>query len=262
MRTVLLATAAAWVLTAPPARQAGAPAVHVAFVEAPGKAFSAGAPGKGTAAAELAVWFAAGAAAAALARPLALAAADGRSTARSPAGAAPVESVGRFPARLPRRTAIGSAALGLMAIAAAPGPAAARSKEKAKEKAIQKATASEARQAMKEYKFAPRPELVGDASTGYSFKEGTVKAGSTGELAGYFKDKGADIQAEYKAEKARATGATAADARRIAEEQKKKAAEAAAAKKKRELTSDELKIKEMNERRKGERDDMGRLIGI
>lgn len=109
--------------------------------------------------------------------------------------------------------------------ALAPLPAFARSKEKAKEKALQKETAKEAAQAMKEYKTAPRPELIGNAETGYSYKAGTVKDGSTGELASYFKDKGAKVQAEYSAEKARATGASAAEAKRLAEELEKKAKE-------------------------------------
>ena len=55
-----------------------------------------------------------------------------------------------------------------------------------------------------EYKFAPRPELVGNAETGYSFKAGTVKEGSTGELAGYFTTKGEKIQTDYKQEKCKA----------------------------------------------------------
>ena len=48
---------------------------------------------------------------------------------------------------------------------------------------------AEVRQAIKEYKTAPRPELVGSMETGYSFKEGTVKAGSTGQLSDYFYEK-------------------------------------------------------------------------
>ena len=66
-------------------------------------------------------------------------------------------------------------------------PAFATSKSKAASKALQKQTAAEAKQAMKEYKFAPRPVLEGNAETGYAYKAGTVTAGSQGELAGYFK---------------------------------------------------------------------------
>ena len=69
---------------------------------------------------------------------------------------------------------------------------------------------------MKEYKYAPRPELVGNAKDGYTYKEGTIKEGSQGELASYFTDKGAKIQASYAADKARAKGATAADAAKLA----------------------------------------------
>lgn len=75
---------------------------------------------------------------------------------------------------------------------------------------------------MKEYKYAPRPELEGDAESGYSFKEGTTGAGSQGELASYFTDKGAKIQAEYKADQARASGASAEEAKRLAEELEEK----------------------------------------
>lgn len=120
----------------------------------------------------------------------------------------------------------------------------ARSKEKAAEKALQKATAAEARQAMKEYKYAPRPELIGNAETGYSFKEGTVKAGSTGELASYFTEKGATVQAKYAADKARATGASTAEAERIAAEKLKEQERYIAAQKakRKELTADQKTI--------------------
>jgi len=112
---------------------------------------------------------------------------------------------------------------GAAALASAPTGAFALSKSKAAEKALQKETAKEAREAMKEYKFAPRPVLEGNAASGYSYKEGTVGAGSQGELASYFKDKGAKIQAEYKAENARATGATAAEAKKMAQTLEEKA---------------------------------------
>ena len=56
-----------------------------------------------------------------------------------------------------------------------------------KQEAIQKETAKNAKQAMKEYKYAPRPELEyglkPDGTMGYIYKEGTVKPGSQGELA-------------------------------------------------------------------------------
>ena len=136
----------------------------------------------------------------------------------------------------------------------APFPAAARSKEKAAEKALQKATAAEARQAMKEYKTAPRPELIGNSKDGYSFKEGTIKAGSSGELAGYFTEKGATIQANYKADRARATGATSEEAKRVASATYDRAR--ADSKKTKELTEDELKIKAYAEKNKGMRDEM------
>ena len=123
------------------------------------------------------------------------------------------------PAALDRRAVLGAAAT----LLAAPLPAAAKSKARAAAAALQKETAKEQAQAMKEYKLAPRPELVGDATTGYKFKEGTVKDGSTGELASYFKDKGSQVQAKYSAEKARATGASADQARKLEEELEAKA---------------------------------------
>ena len=65
-------------------------------------------------------------------------------------------------AQLERRAALATAA----ALFAAPLPAFAKSKAKAEQQAIQKATRREAQQAMKEYKFAPRPELEGSMETG------------------------------------------------------------------------------------------------
>lgn len=121
---------------------------------------------------------------------------------------------------LDRRAVLSGA---LTTAALAPMPAFAKSKEKAKEQALQKETAKEAKQAMKEYKTAPRPELVGNAETGYSYKADTVKAGSTGELATYFKDKGDKVQATYAAENARAKGASSADAQKMAEQLEAKA---------------------------------------
>ena len=86
-----------------------------------------------------------------------------------------------------RAVASRRSAIGLGAALCAPLPAFARSKEKAKQDAIQKETAKEAKEAMKQYKAAPRPELVygtkPDGTQGYVFKEGTVKAGSQGELS-------------------------------------------------------------------------------
>jgi len=115
---------------------------------------------------------------------------------------------------------------------------------------------------MKEYKYAPRPELVGNAETGYSFKEGTVKAGSTGELASYFTEKGAKVQAEYKADVAKANGMTSAQAKKVEEETLKKIQAERAAKiaKARELSEDAKKIKADCEKNKGLRDEYGRLV--
>lgn len=121
------------------------------------------------------------------------------------------------PQQMPRRAVLGGATAALFS-SSCPSPAFARSKEKAKEMAMQKATAKEAREAMKEYKFAPRPELVGNAETGYKFKEGTVKEGSTGELASYFTQKGAKIQANYAKDIARNSGKSSAEAERQAAE--------------------------------------------
>ena len=122
------------------------------------------------------------------------------------------------PHQVPRRAVLGGSAAALFS-SAYPSPAFARSKEKAAEKALQKATAKEAREAMKEYKLAPRPELVGNAETGYKYKEGTVKAGSTGELASYFTEKGAKIQADYAKDQARNAGKSQAEADRLAKAQ-------------------------------------------
>jgi len=144
-----------------------------------------------------------------------------------------------------RRAVLSGAATA--SVLAAPLPAFATSKEKARQKALQKETAAEARQAMKEYKYAPRPELVGNAETGYSYKQGTVQAGSTGELSAYFTDKGSKIQAEYKADKARAAGASKADAARLAEEleaKEKKERQAAYLAKKNKKSQDEILIAE------------------
>mmetsp|Transcript_69180 Transcript_69180/g.114997 ORF Transcript_69180/g.114997 Transcript_69180/m.114997 type:complete len:187 (+) Transcript_69180:57-617(+) len=141
------------------------------------------------------------------------------------------------------RRAVFSAALSTAALHPLQ-PTLAKSKEKAAEKAAQKATAREAREAMKEYKFAPRPELEGDAITGYSYKPGTVKEGSIGELSGYFKEKGATIQAEYTEGRAKAVGLSTEEAKKLAE-QKKKAIEAELANQKtskKVLSDDELKI--------------------
>ena len=145
--------------------------------------------------------------------------------------------------------------LGSSALLLAPSPGWARSKEKAKEKAIQKETAAEVRQAIKEYKYAPRPELTGSAETGYTFKEGTVSAGSNGELAGYFSKKGEVLRAEYKAEKARATGATSLEADKI------KSTAAAKQGQGRGLTADERQINAKLEEFKGQKDEQGRVIG-
>ena len=86
-----------------------------------------------------------------------------------------------------RAVASRRSAISLGAALFAPLPAFAKSKEKAKQDAIQKETAKNAKQAMKEYKYAPRPELEygkkPDGTMGYIYKEGTVKAGSQGKLS-------------------------------------------------------------------------------
>ena len=78
-----------------------------------------------------------------------------------------------------RAVASRRSAISLGAALFAPLPAFAKSKEKAKQEAIQKETAKNAKQAMKEYKYAPRPELEyglkPDGTMGYIYKEGTVK---------------------------------------------------------------------------------------
>ena len=133
---------------------------------------------------------------------------------------------------------------GAATAAMAPIPAFARSKEKAKEKAMQKATASEARQAMKEYKYAPRPELLGNAETGYSYKAGTIQAGSTGELSSYFKEKGTTIQSQYAEDKARAAGKSPTEARRAAQavEAQARAEKEASLAKKKSIGEDEKRV--------------------
>lgn len=151
----------------------------------------------------------------------------------------------QLPLQLDRRALLTGAATSAALLA--PLPAFARSKEKAAEKALQKATAGEARQAMKEYKFAPRPELEGNAKDGYAFKAGTVGEGSQGELASYFKDKGAGIQAKYAADQARSTGMSSKDAAKMAEELETKARnerKAAYQAKKARLSEDEKIIKD------------------
>ena len=126
--------------------------------------------------------------------------------------------------------------------------ASAKSKEKAAEKAIQKETAKEARQAMKEYKFAPRPVLEGNAETGYTYKDGTVTAGSQGELATYFTQKGEKIRADYRAEKAKAGTVIATK-------------ETPAETKARVQSEDDKKINAKIAEFKGQKDELGRVIG-
>ena len=90
-------------------------------------------------------------------------------------------------------------------------------------------------------------QLEGNAQTGYKFKEGTTGSGSQGELASYFKEKGSVIQAEYKADRARASGASAADAQRLAEKleaEAKAERQAAYAAKRAAKSQDELVIAE------------------
>ena len=145
---------------------------------------------------------------------------------------------------------------------ALPLPAVAKSKKKAAEEAVQKETAKEAKQAMKEYKYAPRPELVRNADGSYSYVEGTVKEGSIGEVAGYFKEKGAIIQSEYAADKARAAGMTTAEAEKVKKETlariEKVKAEAKAERSK--MGEDAKRIEEYCKDKKDLRDPQGRLM--
>merc|ERR1719353_2711162 len=94
---------------------------------------------------------------------------------------------------------------------------------------------------MKEYKFAPRPELI-EVDGKYQYKEGTVKEGSIGELSGYFNEKGAQIQANYAKDLAKSTGKTSAEAERIAQEKLAKINEKRGGKK--AETADEKKVRE------------------
>jgi hypothetical protein len=103
---------------------------------------------------------------------------------------------------LDRRAVLRSAATVALA---APLPALAISKEAAEKKAIMRETAKEAREAIKEYKFAPRPEIQGSAETGYTFV-GDYTAGTNGEMASYFTKKGEKLRAEYRTEKEIANG--------------------------------------------------------
>lgn len=143
---------------------------------------------------------------------------------------------------------------------AAPGldGAVAKSKKKAEEAMRQKETAAEARQAMKEYKYAPRPELNDD----FTFKEGTVKAGSTGELSGYFKEKGASLQAQRLEDKAIAQGKTAEEAKKEAArvferlEAEKREAKARA----KSMSEDAKRVAEFCAKNKGVRDNVGNLL--
>ena len=166
-------------------------------------------------------------------------------------------------ALLDRRAVLGGAASA--ALLAVPSAAMAKSKERAAEKAVQKATAAEARQAMKEYKYAPRPELVGDAKTGYTYKADTLQAGSQGELASYFKDKGSKIQGEYKADKARAMGTSAADAAKLAadfEAKEKAERQAAYMAKRQQKSQDQVEIEKFckTEAGKTAKDVVGRSL--
>ena len=149
-----------------------------------------------------------------------------------------------------RRAVIGGAA----AAALMPMPAFARSKEKARQMAIQKETAAEARQAMKEYKFAPRPVLEGNAETGYKFKDGTVKSGANGEMASYFKVKGEELQKERIQTKVK-MGYDASRLRSVDTIGKSNNVG-----KSTPASSDEAKIKEALKRFEGQKDEMGRLI--
>ena len=159
------------------------------------------------------------------------------------------------PAALDRRAVLGAAAT----LLAAPLPAAAKSKARAAAAALQKETAKEQAQAMKEYKYAPRPVIEGSLETGYKYDKSTLKAGSTGELADYYRQKGAKINAEYFEEQARAQGRSAAEAKKVGAEKAALYADAEKARKTKVLSEDEKKIAEFAKQNAGLKDKSGRL---
>ena len=122
------------------------------------------------------------------------------------------------PAALDRRAVLSSGGALAAALLAVPLPVSAKSKARAAAAALQKETAKEQAQAMKEYKYAPRPVIEGSLETGYKYDKSTLKSGSTGELADYYRQKGAKINAEYFEEQARAQGSRRPRRRRSARE--------------------------------------------
>ena len=138
-------------------------------------------------------------------------------------------------------------------------PVSAKSKARAAAAALQKETAKEQAQAMKEYKYAPRPVIEGSLETGYKYDKSTLKAGSTGELADYYRQKGAKINAEYFEEQARAQGRSAAEAKKIGAEKAALYADAEKARKTKVLSEDEKKIAEFAKQNAGLKDKSGRL---
>ena len=163
-----------------------------------------------------------------------------------------------------RAVASRRSAISLGAALFAPLPAFATSKEKAKNMAMQKETAKQAKEAMKQYKFAPRPELEygkkPDGTMGYVFVEGTVKPGSQGELASFFNEKGATLKAERVADVAKGSGASSAQAKNIAIAKEAELKAAAKAKKTRVLTQDEINIKAYADKNKDMVDEQGRRM--
>ena len=163
------------------------------------------------------------------------------------------------PAALDRRAVLSSGGALATALLAVPLPVSAKSKARAAAAALQKETAKEQAQAMKEYKYAPRPVIEGSLETGYKYDKSTLKAGSTDELADYYRQKGAKINAEYFEEQARAQGRSAAEAKKIGAEKAALYADAEKARKTKVLSEDEKKIAEFAKRNAGLKDKSGRL---
>uniref|UniRef100_A0A7S2JG32 PS II complex 12 kDa extrinsic protein n=1 Tax=Haptolina brevifila TaxID=156173 RepID=A0A7S2JG32_9EUKA len=150
------------------------------------------------------------------------------------------------------RRAVISGAAALLPAALTPSPVFARSKEEAKKKAAMKETAAEARQAMKEYKFAPRPELEGNAETGYAYKTGSITAGSQGEAADYFKVKGSSEEFRTKIDPNAAYRAQKGEKVVVAAPKQPSGASGP--------SEDEKKIEAALSQFKGQKDEMGRVI--
>ena len=86
-----------------------------------------------------------------------------------------------------------------------------------------------------------------------------MSAASTGELADYYRQKGAKINAEYFEEQARAQGRSAAEAKKIGAEKAALYADAEKARKTKVLSEDEKKIAEFAKQNAGLKDKSGRL---